>query len=302
MKHLFILISFLFVVNILFATNASITLRNSEVVNCEIVGKIDESLLILVNGEAFRISRNDILEIKIDRRLVTNMTFNENDWLEQDYNVIDFANMVLPEILDTKNKPKNERKYHGKRLYLDAGTSFNITRLNFDSEVSREGFDGKGVTYLKNYSIPNLNARLGLRVSEKFILVSDFQTIGFKEEFYYNWDFINKFFEEMKVEPINYFGGGFIFYPHPLFQLGVTAGEAIAPFITRNEKTNISDSDLFGLAYSLSLAYDIQIENIGILVGCNFFSTLTKATLKSIFPYIPTTNLYSIGLFIKIRY
>ena len=220
----------------------------------------------------------------------------DNDLMITDYDNSDNSQEYNTEPLQPKRKI----------LYFDAGLSFNSTRLNFASKVSSDGFDGKEVRYINNYSIPNLNARLGFRVSEKFILVSDFQTIGIKDDFYLNIGIImpgliHVMDRKVNVNPIHYYGGGLIFYPHPRFQAGTTIGEAILPFVTHNTKNgeSVNNPDLLGMGYSLSLAYDVPFLKIGFLVGCSFFYAPVKDELKVL---IPTTDLYSIGLFTKIRY
>ena len=207
--------------------------------------------------------------------------------------------------------PENNQAYSAetlkprrKRLYFDAGMSVNDTRLNFASTVSKDGFDGEKITYLDNYSIPNLNARLGYRVNNRFILVSDFQTIGIRESFYvkiglFMPGMVHVMERKVDVEPVYYFGGGFLFYPHQRFQLGVTIGDAVSPFSTHGDGGSVKNPDLLGLGYSLSLAYDIPMKNMGLLVGCGFFYAPTKLELQIL---LPTTRMHSMGLFTKIRY
>ncbi|MCL2065465.1 MAG: hypothetical protein FWG98_13990, partial [Candidatus Cloacimonetes bacterium] len=104
---------------------------------------------------------------------------------------------------------------------------------------------------------------------------------------------------KVDIDPLHYFGGGFLFYPHQRFQLGVTVGDVVLPFSTHHKGGSVKNPDLLGLGYSLSLAYDIPMKNMGLLVGCGFFYAPTKLELQIL---LPTTRMHSMGLFTKIRY
>ena len=202
---------------------------------------------------------------------------------------------------DYQIEPIQQRR---KILYFDAGMSYNTTRLNYGYAVSNDGFDGKEVRYSNKYSINNFNARLGLRLNKKFILITDFQTIGIREDIYYNFELMiwgNPLVIpiEINVGPISYFGGGFILYPYERFQFGATIGEAKSPFTMHEGEIISNNPDILGFGYNLSLAYDVPIKKIGLLVGCNFFQAPSKIDYMIT---TPTSYISSIGLFTKIRY
>jgi len=55
---------------------------------------------------------------------------------------------------------------------------------------------------------------------------------------------------KVDIDPLHYFGGGFLFYPHQRFQLGVTVGDVVLPFSTHHKGGSVKNPDLLGLGYA----------------------------------------------------
>ncbi|MCL2064661.1 MAG: hypothetical protein FWG98_09875 [Candidatus Cloacimonetes bacterium] len=219
---------------------------------------------------------------------------------------------------------------NAKRLYFDVGLSSDITKNEFDFTgisleaaiggamfgikttytVSSEGIDGKNIDNYNHYSYLNLNARLGYRVNDKFVLISEYQTIGINEDFYWRvsttrfWGLGTDIFDyKMTMKPIRYIGGGFMYYPHSKLQFGITTGDARSGLILEAISENAEDgsvSDCLSFGLNMSMAYDMPIKNFGLLIGSSFFTAFSKDAWEKPSPTI--FGVTSIGLFTKIRY
>ena len=205
---------------------------------------------------------------------------------------------------------------NAKKLYLDVGMGMDITKFDFTPVFTSEIIEGK---YFIRSNGPNLNARLGYRVNDRFVIVMDYQNFEISEEFSHhirvNFFWVPTIYDlydfKSSVESIEYMGLGFLYYPHSQIQLGLTIGKTKSDMKSEKISDDVVSGDpiiwyysdyLFG-GTSLSIAYDIPFKFYGFLVGCHLFHAFNRGYQDDFIEFRPPTpEISSLGLFVKIRY
>ena len=198
-----------------------------------------------------------------------------------------------------------------KKFYIDAGLIYNFNETSFLG-VGMQTHHHIGLSSNQSFSGAGLgfSCRLGFRLNERFFLIFNFQA-GNEEEGEYILDFIETPYESPFVSyrekfSIVYGGLGLIYYLTPQFQIGATVGRAD---LIRNIEFSMTYFDIYqpyqllgehvtsGIGLDISFAYDLTLNNFGILIGVRNFYATDSRMINSITPF--KSN--SIGLFTKIR-
>ncbi|MCL2065462.1 MAG: hypothetical protein FWG98_13975 [Candidatus Cloacimonetes bacterium] len=235
--------------------------------------------------------------------------------------------LLLIGALNAQSPSADDNNIKGQRFYLDAGIGSDFVIINF--KQSNHGFRSEKIEGLIGsthdfFKGPTLNLKLGYRLSDRAILITNYQTIYVRESFFYKVN-LGTIQEKnylldyrMDIKPDDYLGFGMIIYPHPRFQLSTTLGFVRAGISSEGLPSNLyppftiypysseirSSGSIFNAGYEVSLVYDIPAKKTGILIGWRLFYA-PRIDYISFIPTYTDPPDYSItlaGLFVKIRY
>ena len=183
-----------------------------------------------------------------------------------------------------------------KKLYFDLGIGFDHTRTRYLKNEKIEFLDGRPPHDYATF--PNFSLSLGYRFSEKFVFISDFQTINLNGKMSYKYKSNssgNIWHENTELCPLYYIGIGPIYYPNPSIQLGFAFG---IPWTTPSLGNGFLD---LGGGLKGSVAYEIyKKDKTNILLGYRLF--LAEMVLLFDLSQFKSYSLISNGLFIKLNY
>jgi len=194
-------------------------------------------------------------------------------------------------------------------IYVDAGIGSDITVITFPHRNNEriEDLTGSSFTYLTG---PNFNFSLGLRLFRLVVFpLVDYQIMPINKDFYYRGRvglFPLRYKDcRLYIRRYEYFGTGFIIYPHKRVQIGATLGIVYSHYTHEI----IAEGSVDGIAWfinpagDLSIAYDIPMNNFGLLIGCRYFSAHVLSDITTIFSVSqPSHEVSSFGIFTKIRF
>ena len=199
---------------------------------------------------------------------------------------------------------------NAKWLYFDAGIGSDYTKISFTKLLRCEGTENLTGRSYSFYTAPNQSMSLGLRLGSRFALLTNIQSMSVEKRIRFRtelaqltWD-PSEADHNLHIKDISFTGVGFILYPRHNLQLrGVlyVGGSNYTDEVTTNNKVYINSGGGLGGGYDVSLAYDIPINKVGILLGCRYF----KATIRHAAPLSsiePEYVVSSTGLFVRIRY
>ena len=200
---------------------------------------------------------------------------------------------------------------NAKWLYLDAGIGCDFTRINFTKLWEGDGVvvgDLIGSNY-DYFTGPNFNYKLGIRFNDMFILTFGRQSVKNINEHFYSQIVSTHGIEAnymLHLKSFEFAGVGLVFYPHQSFQLSSTLyfvkPNCFQEWTERNMTVGYIGDWLSGGGYDVSIAYDIPIRKMGILIGCRYFYAQTNTNFLILSGIDPIQEISSFGLFIKIRY
>ena len=195
-------------------------------------------------------------------------------------------------------------------IYFDAGIGSDITVISFPIENNNriEGLIGSSFSYLTG---PNFSFSLGLRPSNRVVFpLLEYQIMQINNDFYYSGRAlsllpphrINDY--RLNIRRHEYIGAGFIIHPYQRLQIGASLGNVFSHYT----REIISEESVNGIAFfinlatNVSIAFDIPISNVGILIGCRYFTAnVSEVTALGFIPH-PSYRVSSFGIFTKIRF
>ena len=194
-------------------------------------------------------------------------------------------------------------------IHIDAGIGSNITVISFPIENNNriEGLTGSSFSYITG---PNFRFSLGLRPSNRVVFpLLEYQIMPINKDFYYKGRVlsllppyrINDY--RLNIRRHEYIGAGFIVHPYQRIQIGASLGNVFSHY-TREIKSEDSVNGIaffINLATNISIAYDIPINNFGLLIGGRYFSAhVHEFTTLWMIPH-PSYEVSAFGIFTKIR-